>query len=114
LIGTPRKSGVTDGEGKIDEPISPGARQGQLIFGEGADALEYEFQLSTLDPVESLTGIQARLTNLGYNPGPVDGILGPKTTAAIEDFCAQNEIDSPDQGEISQQFCDTLTQAHGF
>jgi peptidoglycan hydrolase-like protein with peptidoglycan-binding domain len=55
-----------------------------------------------------------RLTNLDYNPGPVDGILGPKTTAAIEDFCAQNEIDSPDQGEIRQQFCDTLTQAHGF
>jgi hypothetical protein len=50
-------SGVRDGEGKIDEPISPRAHQGQFMVGEGEDALEYEFQLGTLDPVESLTGI---------------------------------------------------------
>jgi|GEM_PF-6907746 peptidoglycan hydrolase-like protein with peptidoglycan-binding domain len=32
--------------------------------------------------------IQTRLQNLGYNPGPIDGVLGPQTEAAIRDFQA--------------------------
>ncbi|MGR3344204.1 MAG: peptidoglycan-binding domain-containing protein [Paracoccaceae bacterium] len=30
--------------------------------------------------------IQEALTKLGYNPGPVDGISGPKTTSAIKSY----------------------------
>lgn len=30
--------------------------------------------------------IQKRLTELGFNPGPIDGIIGPKTKAAIVAF----------------------------
>jgi peptidoglycan hydrolase-like protein with peptidoglycan-binding domain len=33
-----------------------------------------------------MTGVQARLNNLGYNTGPVDGIQGPRTTEAIREF----------------------------
>jgi peptidoglycan hydrolase-like protein with peptidoglycan-binding domain len=35
---------------------------------------------------EGASGIQMRLRNLGFDPGPVDGIIGPCTTAAIRAF----------------------------
>ncbi len=34
----------------------------------------------------SIRDVQARLTALGYDPGPVDGMMGPKTRNAIERF----------------------------
>lgn len=106
--------GTTDGAGKLEQIIPPGAQNGRLIVGEGDDALEYDFDLGTLDPPYSISGIQARLGNLGYDAGPVDGIHGPRTTAAIGDFCAEHAIDSPDEGEVTQAFCDKLAKEHGF
>ena len=47
---------------------------------------------ATLDSVAiegaEVQDIQTRLQNLGYNPGPIDGIFGPQTEAAIRDFQA--------------------------
>ena len=106
--------GTTDSAGQIEEPIPPKSSKGHLIVGDGDDALEFDFCLGTLDPIDSVTGIQARLINLGYNPGPVDGIAGPRTMGAIEDFCAANNIDPPEDGQITQEFCNQLAQAHGF
>lgn len=42
----------------------------------------------TLRPQDILTvrGIQHRLKELGFDPGPIDGALGPKTKAAIVGF----------------------------
>ncbi len=36
--------------------------------------------------------IQQALVNAGYNPGPVDGVSGAKTTTAIESFQKKNGI----------------------
>ncbi len=41
-------------------------------------------QIAALD--EAVIKAQRLLAKLGYNPGPVDGILGPKTMAAIRAF----------------------------
>ncbi len=30
--------------------------------------------------------VQAGLTELGYNPGPVDGVMGPRTESAIREY----------------------------
>ena len=38
---------------------------------------------STGDAVKSL---QENLETLGFNPGPIDGIFGPKTEAAVRGF----------------------------
>lgn len=35
---------------------------------------------------ELVSGIQAGLAELGYDPGPVDGMAGPKTVAAISRY----------------------------
>jgi len=39
-----------------------------------------------LDPVEEISGVQARLHNLGFDPGPIDGIKGSLTGAAVKRF----------------------------
>jgi len=36
--------------------------------------------------------VQQALVNAGFNPGPVDGVSGAKTAAAIENFQKQNNI----------------------
>lgn len=36
--------------------------------------------------------VQQALVNAGFNPGPVDGVSGAKTVAAIESFQKQNNI----------------------
>lgn len=40
----------------------------------------------------SLKDIQAGLERLGYDPGPADGRLGPKTRAAIERYQQNNRL----------------------
>ncbi|WP_200347347.1 peptidoglycan-binding domain-containing protein, partial [Halochromatium glycolicum] len=35
---------------------------------------------------ETVEALQAASRAQGFNPGPIDGLLGPRTTAAIKDF----------------------------
>ncbi|MGH6920707.1 MAG: trypsin-like peptidase domain-containing protein, partial [Geminicoccaceae bacterium] len=44
-------------------------------------------------------GVQQRLADLGYDPGPVDGVVGPRTRAAIRAF--QADLGLPVDGQIS-------------
>ena len=37
--------------------------------------------------------IQTNLTKLGYNPGPIDGLAGPRTKRALHSFCRDRGID---------------------
>ena len=52
----------------------------------------WKLRLGHLDPVQEMTGIQARLNNLGYPCGAVDGIIGPLTRAAICSFQTDNSL----------------------
>lgn len=49
-----------------------------------------------------LKRLQARLARLGFKPGPVDGILGPRTRAAVKRYQSANQL--PAKGEISAEF----------
>jgi peptidoglycan hydrolase-like protein with peptidoglycan-binding domain len=40
----------------------------------------------------STAEVQRRLTELGYHPGPVDGIDGPKTTSALRQFQHDHDL----------------------
>ena len=46
---------------------------------------EYSFEakLTHLDPVEELSGVQARCNALGHNCGTVDGVMGAKRVLAL-------------------------------
>lgn len=38
---------------------------------------------------DEFRAIQAAIKSLGYNPGPIDGVFGPRTEAALRQFLAQ-------------------------
>jgi N-acetylmuramoyl-L-alanine amidase len=81
--------GTTDSQGLISEEIDAASQIGELtVWWAEAPALhcKWNLQIGHLDPVEHVKGVQGRLNNLGYNSGPVDGIVGPITTGAVRRF----------------------------
>src|SRR5438270_3311259 len=56
-------SGSTDGDGWIEWPILPNAKQGRLLLNGGDE--QYTFMLGHLDPIDQITGLQSRLSSLG-------------------------------------------------
>jgi N-acetylmuramoyl-L-alanine amidase len=86
-VGDRSLDGCTGGDGLIEQAVPSDATRASLTVwldepGGGA-CLRWQLALSHLDPVEYLTGVQARLNNLRYDCGPVDGIFGPRTRSAV-------------------------------
>lgn len=66
-----------------------------------------EFTLDfSLAPASAVQGAQARLNQLNFPSGPIDGVLGPVTTQAIRMFQAAKslaetgELDAPTQAAL--------------
>ena len=81
-------SGTTDATGLLEHEILPTDYSGQLVIwkqvpGELPKGITWMLEIGGLDPVEYITGVQARLNNLGYDCGPVDGIQGPITNQRL-------------------------------
>jgi LysM repeat protein len=68
-------------------------------------------QLGHLDPITTISGIQARLNNLGFNCGPADGKSGPRTRAAIKLFQSEHGIDA--DGEPNGATQSKLSEVYG-
>jgi N-acetylmuramoyl-L-alanine amidase len=75
--------GVTDGDGAVHHPIPPNAVKGVLRLGSGADQREYFLNLGHLDPIETISGMQGRLRNLGLYAGSIDGDCNAETVSAL-------------------------------
>jgi len=74
--------GQTDGDGLLEQQIAPDAAEGYLLI----QHREFLLKIGHLDPIDTITGVQARLKNLGYYGGEVDGVKGKQTLSAIEEF----------------------------
>jgi len=86
--------GRTNDDGVLFESIPPGALVGTVEFPQGTQGVKsiYEILFGQLDPIDEIAGIQQRLFNLGFDPGPIDGILGPLTKAGVSAFQEANEL----------------------
>ncbi len=51
-----------------------------------------EFQKLMAKHLDRIKGIQRDLIKLGYYHGGVDGLIGPKTSAAIQNFCSDHSL----------------------
>ena len=90
-------SGVTDGSGYLEQPLSPSARKGQLLVGEGPTQDVHDLDFGYVDPIDTDSGVAKRLRDLGYETGNDPG-------QAIRGF-------QKDQGlEVTGQVDDTLKQ----
>jgi N-acetylmuramoyl-L-alanine amidase len=106
-----RLSGKTDGDGRVDQPLPPLARMASLTVGEGDAAVTYRLLLRALDPVTEVSGVQARLRNLGYGEVPLDGEMGPATVAALLAFQKANGLQAT--GDADDATRDKLAEKHG-
>lgn len=103
--------GTTDSQGKIQVRIVPDAESARLILGQGASTQVYELGLGHLDPVTEISGVQARLRNLGYDCGAVDGRMNEATIEAVRAF--QEAVGLQATGEIDAATRDALVREHG-
>lgn len=111
--------GVTDDDGEFETPISPAVKACTLELGDPVDEDDdeappperYHLQLGALDPASTIRGVQARLQNLGFSPGPIDDLIGPLTRAAIRQF--QEAADLEVTGEPDDPTKDGLVEQHG-
>jgi hypothetical protein len=98
----PPIDGVTDGSGLLEQPVPADAQTAQLRLQRGSDAksgfLVWTLQLGALDPHDVVSGAQARLNNLGFFCGKVDGIAGLRTQKALRSFQKQRGL--PQTGHI--------------
>ena len=103
-------SGVTDSEGNLEHVIPPDAKKGKLLIGEEQD--EYLLNLGQIDPIDTITGLQARLNNLGFYYGAMDGVMGTETEAAIREF--QKTYDLEESGTADTVMQNKLLEVHGL
>jgi peptidoglycan hydrolase-like protein with peptidoglycan-binding domain len=66
-----------------------------------------EIALSRTEIVE----IQKRLASLGINPGPVDGVPGPRTTASVQKY--ETRVGHAATGKIDRSLLALLRQDRG-
>jgi hypothetical protein len=102
-------TGTTDAEGRLECPIPGNARHGRLVIGD--DQEEYDLCLGCVDPVTEVSGLQTRLNNLAFDCGPADGVLGPRTSAALRGFQSSHGL--PATGEADRATLAKLVEAHG-
>jgi len=101
-------SGTTTSEGVIEHEIVPDAHLGLLRLEDGEQLI---LELGALDPVTEVSGVQARLYNLGFECGPIDGILGPLTRGALAAFQESYELKATQ--EMDQATQDKLKEVYG-
>jgi len=112
-------AGKTGGDGSIDVALPPGAVRGFLTLDE-LPALAWELLIGDLDPTHDLQdnktilkGVQARLNNLGFRCGKVDGVLGPKTKAALARFQRRRMKRQDATGELDDETRDAIRKSYG-
>ncbi len=83
--------------------------EGQLTY----DVLNVDVRLKVgyLDPVEEVTGQQARLNNLGYGAGPVGEVDDERFRSAVEEFQCDNSL--PVTGVVDADTRNKLKELHG-
>jgi hypothetical protein len=90
-------------------PSSPPEEQVVLITQEPGTGIIIE-KISSQTEGMSVFETQRVLTRLGYNPGGIDGRLGPKTAGALKKF--QTDHDLPVTGELDDATISRLRTAN--
>jgi hypothetical protein len=111
-VGEEERVGTTDGDGLLRERIPAGVTAVELeLLGR-----VLTLRLHRLEPLAGasdglVAGVQSRLRNLGYDPGPSDGKFGRRTRAALASFQADHQLSitaKPDEPTLAK-----LEELHG-
>lgn len=103
--------GQTDGSGGLEQKISPTAKEGHLVVGTGATKREYYLKFGYLDPLDTVSGAQGRLFDLGYYDGAVNGKLDGHTRSALLTFQKKYKLRPTEKNDKATQ--DKLKERFG-
>jgi hypothetical protein len=110
VAGDQCQSGSLDDSGTLDVIIPAGAQRATIFLGTPPSEERLELAVGSLDPVTEITGVQARLENLGYDCGGVDGTFDDETRAAISAFQQDNQLNVT--GDLDPSTLQVLLQTH--
>jgi len=111
--GTELEPGVekkTDAEGRLEAEVDLDAKEAHVKLPEQGKL--YVLKLGHLDPITEVTGLQARLRQLGYYPGAVDGDYGEYTALAVWGFQLSQGL-AP-TGEADSATLSALEKSYGM
>lgn len=103
--GSPPRTGRTDEQGWLKEPVPPFAERAKLVLAEGEI---YLVAFGELDPAHTVSGVQARLRTLGYYEERISGTWNAAAIAALKAFQTENglrptgEADEPTRRLLKQ------------
>jgi N-acetylmuramoyl-L-alanine amidase len=111
-VGGSTVSGQTNSDGCLEAEIPAEVQTGMLVLG----GTRMTLQIGFLNPLSDcndggVSGVQARLANLGYQPGPVDGVLGSRTLQAVSAFQRDHSLE--ETGEVDAPTLGALEREHG-
>ena len=101
--------GCTDAKGWLTLELPADAQAVEIWTG----GLRRRLELGALNPMrntpdDGLSGVQGRLLALGFDPGPIDGVMGPRTGAALVAFQRHRRL--PRSGRADTATLDRLSQ----
>lgn len=102
--------GSSDGDGVVKTQLPPNVQSGRLTIGE--DEFVVELSFGQLDPLSEVSGVQQRLTNLGYDCGPADGQLNSRTKAALRAFQLAQDRHLEVTGELDHATVARIEELH--
>jgi N-acetylmuramoyl-L-alanine amidase len=112
-IATREVEGQTDNDGWIREQIPAWAQSGWLTVWPNPlnldEAIKWEVKPGYLDPLETTTGVKARLMNLGYDCGDINDVEDEKYESAVRQFQQDNgltvdgTVDPPTRNRLRQE-----------
>lgn len=109
--------GTTDGEGMLTVEIPFSAQEGRLSIEHPEGIMEWQIMIGHLNPArktrdDGLSGIQTRLSNLGYDVGPIDGKPSDRLRDALRAFQLKNPPLEAD-GQCNAETVAKLIEKHG-
>ena len=113
-VGGKTFSGTVNPGGVIEEQVPAAAVAGELIVTTwGAfESDRWTLDIGSLQPIDTLVGVQQRLNNLGLFAGAEEGKMNDATRGALRTFKRMRGTPQPD-GELDEATRTALLNEHG-
>lgn len=103
------RSGETNRDGILTELIEHDAERGVLTVR--GDPNRHILHFGYLNPLDTTSGLQARMNNLGFDSGSVDGDWGPNTRGGMQAFQEKNGLTKT--SKVNDETLDLASKEHG-